>query len=46
MKVGLAGETLAYRGFPLTLYRHGGKPEQVWLDLDYSPILSIPAPTS
>ena len=39
MKVGLAGETLAYRDFPLTLYRHGGKPEQVWLNLDYSPIL-------
>ena len=39
MKMGLAGETLAYRDFPLTLYRHGGKPEQVWLDLDYSPLL-------
>ncbi len=39
MKVGLAGETLAYRDFPLTLYRHGGKPEQVWLNLDYSPVL-------
>ena len=25
MKVGLAGETLAYRDFPLTLYRHGGE---------------------
>jgi PAS domain S-box-containing protein len=39
MKVGLAGETLAYRDFPLVLYRHGGKPEQVWLNLDYSPLL-------
>ena len=39
MKVGLAGETLAYRDFPLTLYRHGARPEQVWLNLDYSPIL-------
>ena len=39
MKVGLAGGTLAYRDFPLTLYRHGGKPEQVWLNLDYSPLL-------
>ncbi len=39
MKVGLAGGTLAYRDFPLTLYRHGGKPEQVWLNLDYSPAL-------
>jgi PAS domain S-box-containing protein len=37
MKVGLAGETLAYRDFPLTLYRHG-EPEQVWLNLDYSPV--------
>jgi PAS domain S-box-containing protein len=39
MKVGLAGETLAYREFPLTLYRHDGRPEQVWLNLDYSPLL-------
>src|SRR5262249_44688517 len=39
MKVGLAGGPLAYRDFPLTLYRHGGQPEQVWLDLDYSPLL-------
>lgn len=39
MKVGLAGGTLAYRELPLTLYRNNGRPEQVWLDLDYSPIL-------
>ncbi len=39
MKVGLAGKTLAYRGTELTLYRHGGEPEQVWLNLDYSPVL-------
>lgn len=39
MKVGLAGKTLAYRDFPLILYRHDGKPEQVWLNLDYSPLL-------
>src|ERR1700761_1786567 len=39
MKVGLAGQTLAYRETELTLYRHGGKPEQVWLNLDYSPVL-------
>ena len=39
MKVGLAGGTLAYRDFPLTLYRRDGKPEQVWLNLDYSPLL-------
>ncbi|WP_052699225.1 PAS domain-containing protein [Hyphomicrobium sp. 99] len=39
MKVVLAGDTLAYREFPLTLYRRGGQGEQVWLDLDYSPLL-------
>src|SRR6201996_5586377 len=39
MKVGLAGGTLAYRDFSLTLYRHGGEPEVVWLNLDYSPLL-------
>lgn len=39
MKVGLAGGTLAYRDFPLVLYRHGGVAEQVWLNLDYSPLL-------
>jgi PAS domain S-box-containing protein len=38
MKVGLAGETLHYRDQELTLLRHG-KPEQVWMDLDYSPVL-------
>lgn len=38
MKVGLAGQTLAYREFPLTLYLRDGQPEQVWLDLDYSPL--------
>lgn len=38
MKVGLAGETLHYRDQELTLYRHG-VPEQVWMDLDYSPVL-------
>lgn len=39
MKVGLAGETLAYRDFSLVLNRYGGEPEQVWLNLDYSPLL-------
>ena len=39
MKVGLSGKTLAYREIPLTLYRRDGQPEQVWLDLDYSPLL-------
>ncbi|MCR0983295.1 hybrid sensor histidine kinase/response regulator [Roseomonas populi] len=37
MKVGLAGGTLAYRDQELTLHRHG-RPEQVWMNLDYSPI--------
>lgn len=37
MKVGLAGGTLCYRDFMLTLHRHG-RPEQVWLNLDYSPV--------
>lgn len=38
MRVGLAGGTLAYRDQELTLIRHG-HPEQVWMDLDYSPVL-------
>lgn len=38
MKVGLAGNTLHYRDHELTLHRHG-TPEQVWMDLDYSPVL-------
>ncbi|MBB4125575.1 signal transduction histidine kinase/CheY-like chemotaxis protein [Xanthomonas translucens] len=38
MKVGLAGNTLSYKNQDLTLYRHG-RPEQVWMDLDYSPVL-------
>lgn len=38
MKVGLAGGTLAYRDQELTLYR-SGKAEQVWMNLDYSPLL-------
>ncbi|HEX2940394.1 MAG TPA: hypothetical protein VHO91_05045, partial [Rhodopila sp.] len=38
MKVGLAGGTLAYKDQELTLYRTGSA-EQVWLDLDYSPVL-------
>jgi PAS domain S-box-containing protein len=38
MKVGLSGGTLAYRDQELTLYR-SGVAEQVWLNLDYSPIL-------
>jgi PAS domain S-box-containing protein len=38
MKVGLAGGTLAYRDQVLVLSRNGS-PEEVWLDLDYSPLL-------
>ncbi len=37
MKVGLAGKTLAYRDQELTLHRYG-RPEQVWMNLDYSPV--------
>jgi signal transduction histidine kinase/PAS domain-containing protein len=37
MKVGLAGGTLAYTDQELTLYRRG-TPEQVWMNLDYSPL--------
>ena len=38
MRVGLSGGTLAYKDQELTLYR-SGKPEQVWMNLDYSPVL-------
>jgi PAS domain S-box-containing protein len=38
MKVGLAGKTLVYKDQEMTLYRHG-RPEQVWMNLDYSPVL-------
>ncbi len=38
MKVGLAGGTLAYKDQELTLHR-SGKPEQVWMNLDYSPVI-------
>jgi PAS domain S-box-containing protein len=38
MKVGLAGGTLAYRDQELTLHR-SGRPEQVWMNLDYSPVV-------
>ncbi|TWF49502.1 sensor histidine kinase [Neorhizobium alkalisoli] len=37
MNVGLSGRTLAYRDQELTLHRKG-YPEQVWMDLDYSPV--------
>ena len=38
MKVGLGGGTLSYRNQELTLHRTG-VPEQVWMNLDYSPVL-------
>lgn len=38
MKVGLAGGTLSYKDQELTLHR-SGKPEQVWMNLDYSPVI-------
>jgi PAS domain S-box-containing protein len=38
MQVGLSGGTLAYRDQELTLYRNG-EPEQVWMNLDYSPLI-------
>jgi PAS domain S-box-containing protein len=38
MRVGLAGGTLSYRDHELTLWRDG-QPEQVWMNLDYSPVL-------
>lgn len=37
MRVGLAGGTLSYKNQELTLHRHG-KAEQVFMDLDYSPL--------
>ena len=38
MRTGLAGRTLSYRDQELTLHRKG-VPEQVWMNLDYSPII-------
>ena len=38
MKVGLSGGTLSYQSQELTLHR-SGKPEQVWMNLDYSPVM-------
>lgn len=32
-----AGETLSYRDLPFVLYRNG-QPEEVWLNVDYSPL--------
>jgi PAS domain S-box-containing protein len=38
MRVGLAGGTLSYKDQELTLHRRG-VPEQVWMNLDYAPVL-------
>jgi PAS domain S-box-containing protein len=38
IKVGLRGETLVYKDQELTVHRNGG-PEQIWMNLDYSPVL-------
>jgi signal transduction histidine kinase len=38
MKVVLAGGTLSYANQELTLHRSGA-PEQVWMNLDYSPVI-------
>ncbi len=38
MEVGLRGETLSFRDEHLVLYR-SGRPEDLWVDLDYSPLL-------
>jgi PAS domain S-box-containing protein len=38
MKVGLSGGTLSYADQELTLHRNG-RAEQVWMNLDYSPLL-------
>ena len=38
MKVGLSGGTLSYKDQELTLHR-SGKPESVWMNLDYSPVI-------
>jgi len=40
MDVCLRGETLTYRDQELELHR-SGKPEKVWMNLDYSPVLGV-----
>ncbi len=37
MREGLAGRSLSFTNQEMTLYR-SGKPEQVWMNLDYSPV--------
>ncbi len=38
MRVGLAGGTLSYKDQELVLTRFGGRPDQAWMNLDYSPV--------
>jgi PAS domain S-box-containing protein len=38
MAVGLSGESLSYQDQQLVLHRHN-RPEQVWMDLYYSPVI-------
>jgi PAS domain S-box-containing protein len=38
LRVVLSGGTLAFKDQELTLHRHG-RPEQVWMNLDYAPVL-------
>ena len=33
------GGTLSFKDLPLTLYRNKGEPEDLWLDLNYGPVL-------
>ena len=40
MRTCLKGQTLAFREQEMTLYRHGGEPEEVWFNLDYSPVVN------
>jgi PAS domain S-box-containing protein len=39
LKIGLAGGSLSYEDQELTLFRNG-EAEQVWMNLDYSPVLN------
>jgi len=39
MKVGLGGGVLSYRDHELILRRRDGRPERVFMDLDYSPVI-------
>ncbi|HVY90943.1 MAG TPA: HWE histidine kinase domain-containing protein [Hyphomonadaceae bacterium] len=34
-----AGDTLTFKDLPLTLYRNKGQPDNLWVDLNYFPVL-------